>query len=165
MTRLQTTTKSKQIISKFWKSKPTIASSKIEYDAQKKRMQSQMAKEVVDEMQNGRRKRTRVKGTDEEDYQEGSGDIEESSEEEEDFWIGWKKLLKGLQERATLPFLSLEVLTGVGKTLSSSEGCLRFYIVDPLLRNYNKFLQQHGRNVLFYPGEMELNAMIIQLQG
>ncbi|CEG64209.1 hypothetical protein RMATCC62417_01227 [Rhizopus microsporus] len=61
--------------------------------------------------------------------------------------------------------LILEVLAGVGKTLSSSEGCLRFYIVDPLLRNCNKFLQQHSRNVLFYPGEMELNAMIIQLQG
>lgn len=48
-------------------------------------MQRQMTKEVVDEMQDGRRKRTRVKGTNEEDYQEGSGDIEESSEEEKDF--------------------------------------------------------------------------------
>ncbi|CEI91095.1 hypothetical protein RMCBS344292_05398 [Rhizopus microsporus] len=59
----------------------------------------------------------------------------------------------------------LEVLAGAGKTLLSSEGCLRLYIVDPLLRNRNKFLQQHGRNVLLYPGKIELNAMTIQLQG
>ncbi|CEJ03242.1 hypothetical protein RMCBS344292_17230 [Rhizopus microsporus] len=38
MTRSQMTATSKQIVSKFWKTKPTIASNKIEYDAQKKRM-------------------------------------------------------------------------------------------------------------------------------
>ncbi|KAI7851334.1 hypothetical protein BDC45DRAFT_538413 [Circinella umbellata] len=65
-----------------------------------------MAKEVVDEMQDGHRKRTRVKDTDEEDNKEEGSDFEEGSEEEEDFWVSWKKLLKGLQECVTLPFLS-----------------------------------------------------------
>ena len=68
-------------------------------------MQSQMAKEIVDEMQDGHRKRTRVKDTDEEDNQDESSDFEEGSEEEEDFWVSWKKLLKGLQECVALPFL------------------------------------------------------------
>lgn len=62
-------------------------------------MKSEMAKEVVDDMQNQRRKRTHVNDTDEEANQE------ESAEEIEDIWIGWKKLLKGLQKTATLPFL------------------------------------------------------------
>lgn len=44
-----------------------------------------MAKEVVDEMQNGCRKRTCVKDTDEEDNQEESSDVEEGSEEEKIF--------------------------------------------------------------------------------
>lgn len=57
------------------------------------------------------------------------------------------------------------MITGAGKTLSSSEGCLRFYVVDPLLRNCNDFLLQHGRSVLFFPGEIELNAMTMQLQS
>lgn len=48
---------------------------------------------------------------------------------------------------------------------SSSEGCLRFYVVDPLLRNCNDFLLQHGRSVLFFPGEIELNSMTMQLQS
>ncbi|CEJ03243.1 hypothetical protein RMCBS344292_17231 [Rhizopus microsporus] len=212
-----------------------------------------MAEEVVDEMQNQRRKRTYVNDTDEEDNQEENSGIEEGAEEIEDIWIGWKKLLKGLQETATLSFLSperhdiiwcgkelrrrplfpadmyehlinknisidlkvvdrlfqpvvsqatdaidlegfksgienlrsivtttsaaekalvnrsleqiLEVIAGAGKTLSSSEGCLRFYVVDPLLRNCNDFLLQHGRSVLFFPGEIELNAMTMQLQS
>lgn len=57
------------------------------------------------------------------------------------------------------------MIAGAGKTLSSSEGCLRFYVVDPLLRNCNDFLLQHGRSVLFFPGEIELNAMTMQLQS
>lgn len=68
-------------------------------------MQSQMAEEVVDEMQNQRRKRTYVNDTDEEDNQEENSGIEEGAEEIEDIWIGWKKFLKGLQETATLSFL------------------------------------------------------------
>ncbi|CEP18245.1 hypothetical protein [Parasitella parasitica] len=59
----------------------------------------------------------------------------------------------------------LEVIAGAGRTLSSSEGCPRFYVVDPLLRTCNDFLLQHGRNVLFFPGEIELNAMTTQLQS
>lgn len=57
------------------------------------------------------------------------------------------------------------MIAGAGKTLSSLEGCLRFYVVDPLLRNCNDFLLQHGRSVLFFPGEIELNAMTMQLQS
>ncbi|KAL7322608.1 hypothetical protein PS15p_211587 [Mucor circinelloides] len=34
--------------------------------------------------------------------------IEEGAEEIEDFWIGWKKLLNGLQETVALLFLSPE---------------------------------------------------------
>ncbi|CAO3642241.1 unnamed protein product [Mucor fragilis] len=182
-----------------------------------------MAEEVVDEMQNQRRKRTHVNNTDEEDNQEENSGIEEGAEEIEDIWIGWKKLLRGLQETATLSFLSperhdiiwcdrlfqpavsqatdaidlevfksgienlrsivttasaaekalinrsleqiLEVIAGAGKTLSSLEGCLRFYVVDPLLRNCNDFLMQHGRSVLFFLGEIDLNAMTMQLQS
>ncbi|KAG1453616.1 hypothetical protein G6F56_007524 [Rhizopus delemar] len=186
-----------------------------------------MAEEIVDEMQNQRRKRMHVNDTNEEDNQEENSDIEEGAEEIEDIWIGWKKLLKGLEETVALPFLSperhdaalssrpiyrlfqsavsqatdaidieglksgienlksvvtttsaaekalidrslaqvLEVIAGAGKTLSSSEGCLRFYIVDPLLRNYNDFFLQHGRSVLFFPGEIEPNAMAMQLQS
>ncbi|CEP16520.1 hypothetical protein [Parasitella parasitica] len=173
-----------------------------------------MAEEVVDEMQNQHRKRTHINDTDEKDNQEENSGIEESAEEIEDIWIGWKKLLKGLQETATLSFLSperhdiiwcgkelrrrplfpadmyerlinknisidlkvvdrlfqpeisqatdagfkylienlrsivtttsaaekalinrsleqiLEVIAGAGKTLSSSEGCLRFYVME-----------------------------------
>ncbi|KAL9549081.1 hypothetical protein MBANPS3_005371 [Mucor bainieri] len=59
-------------------------------------------------MQNQRRKRTHVRDTDEEDNQEENSGIEEGAEEIEDIWIGWKKLLKGLQESVTLSFLSPE---------------------------------------------------------
>lgn len=68
-------------------------------------MQSQMAEEVVDEIQNQHRKRTHVNDTDEEDNQEENSGTEEGAEEIEDIWIGWKKLLKGLQETVGLPFL------------------------------------------------------------
>jgi len=68
-------------------------------------MQSQMAEEVVDEMQNQRRKRTHVNDTDEEDNQEENSGIGEGAEDIEDIWIGWKKLLKGIQETAALSFL------------------------------------------------------------
>lgn len=58
------------------------------------------------------------------------------------------------------------MIAGAGKTLSSSEGRLRFYVVDPLfLRNCNDFLLQHGRSVLFFPSEIEFNAMTMQLQS
>ena len=64
-----------------------------------------MAEEVVDGMQNERHKRTRVRASDEEDNKEESGDFKEGSEEEDDLWCGWKKLLKGLQDNIPLPCL------------------------------------------------------------
>ncbi|KAI9263449.1 hypothetical protein BDA99DRAFT_605067 [Phascolomyces articulosus] len=67
-----------------------------------KRFQGKMAKEVVDDMENSRSKRLRAKHINEE---ESDTDIIEgdSSEDKDDLWIGWKKLLKGLQDRVTLP--------------------------------------------------------------
>ncbi|KAI8980485.1 hypothetical protein BDB01DRAFT_796581 [Pilobolus umbonatus] len=48
---------------------------------------------------------------------------------------------------------------GASETLSSSESCLRYYIIDPLLQACNKYPKDRNNNVTFYPGEIELKAM------
>ncbi|CAO3685352.1 unnamed protein product [Rhizopus stolonifer] len=53
---------------------------------------------------------------------------------------------------------------GASETLSSSESCLRYYIIDPLLQACNKYLKDRNNNVTFYPGEIELKAMTVQLK-
>ncbi|CAO3612737.1 unnamed protein product [Mucor hiemalis] len=53
---------------------------------------------------------------------------------------------------------------GASETLSSSESCLRYYIIDPLLQACNKYIKDHNNDVTFYPGEIELKAMTIQLK-
>jgi hypothetical protein len=53
---------------------------------------------------------------------------------------------------------------GAAETLHTSEGCLRFYVVDVALQACNKSLKQQGYNLTFYPGEVELKAMTIQLK-
>ncbi|KAG0769223.1 hypothetical protein G6F62_005472 [Rhizopus arrhizus] len=53
---------------------------------------------------------------------------------------------------------------GASGTLSSSESCLRYYVIDPLLQACNKYIKDLGHNVTFYPGEIELKAMTVQLK-
>ncbi|CEP14153.1 hypothetical protein [Parasitella parasitica] len=53
---------------------------------------------------------------------------------------------------------------GASETLSSSESCLRYYVIDPLLLACNKYLKDLDHDVTFYPGEIELKAMTFQLK-
>lgn len=48
--------------------------------------------------------------------------------------------------------------------MSSSESCLRFYVIDPLLHACNEYLKDIGYDVTFYPGEIELKSMTLQLK-
>jgi hypothetical protein len=59
-------------------------------------------------------------------------------------------------------FCSSNLFDGASETLSSSEGCLRYYVVDPALQACNKYLKCREHNVTFYPGEIEPKAMAIQ---
>ncbi|KAL7320843.1 hypothetical protein PS15m_000690 [Mucor circinelloides] len=54
---------------------------------------------------------------------------------------------------------------GASQTLSSSESCLRYYVIDPLLQACNKYLKDQNNDVTFYPGEIELKAMTVQLKN
>ena len=53
---------------------------------------------------------------------------------------------------------------GASETLYASESCLRYYIIDPLSQACNKNLKDRDNNVAFYPGEIELRAMTVQLK-
>lgn len=61
----------------------------------------------------------KLNDTDEEDNQEENSGIEEGAEEIEDIWIGWKKLLKGLQETVALPFLRQVKVETLAQRLTS----------------------------------------------
>ncbi|KAI7894198.1 uncharacterized protein EV154DRAFT_109185 [Mucor mucedo] len=76
-----------------------------------------------------------------------------------------KALVKTLLQDHLNPAEKNILETRLHETLSSSESCLRYYVVNPLLQACNRYLKDLGHNVNFYPGEVELKAMTVQLQN
>ena len=59
-----------------------------------------------------------------------------------------------------------EVYDNSGHTLlSKSEMCYQSYIFDKSIKNCVKYLRFKGHQLTFLPGEIELEAMIVQLKN
>ncbi|RCI03271.1 hypothetical protein CU098_011385 [Rhizopus stolonifer] len=117
-----------------------------------------MAEEVDDEGKSRSRKRQRVRATQlfKSNGIEGEGDEDETRDipnngDEEDDENDFDDICSNLFD-------------GASENLSSSESCLRYYVIDPLLKACNEYLKDLGYNVTFYPGGTELKAMAVQLK-
>lgn len=49
--------------------------------------------------------------------------------------------------------------------MPSSESCLRYYVIGALLQACDKDIKDLGHDVTFYPSEVELKALTVQLKS